>query len=69
MSKIFQITPPDGVPQAYYFYGTLAFLAGFNERWTHVILTQAERTIGATLSDEDSAAQSKQAEEGPATSS
>jgi hypothetical protein len=68
MSKIFQITPPTG-PQAYYFYGTLAFLAGFNERWTHVILTQAERTIGATLSDEDNTASSKQAEQGPATSS
>jgi hypothetical protein len=51
-SKIFQMTPPTGT-EAYYFYASLAFLAGFNERWAHVIFTGAQRTINATLGDED----------------
>src|SRR5204863_4828538 len=51
-SKIFQLSPPTALPQAYYFYGALAFLAGFNERWAQVMFTRAERTIDATLNDE-----------------
>ena len=51
-SKIFQMTPPTGT-EAYYFYASLAFLAGFNERWAHVIFTGAQRTISSTLGDED----------------
>jgi hypothetical protein len=51
-SKIFQLSPPTALPQAYYFYGALAFLAGFNERWAQVMFTRAERTIDVTV-DED----------------
>jgi len=51
-SKIFQLTPPTELPQAYYFYGTLAFLAGFNERWAQVMFSRAERTIDVSLEDD-----------------
>ncbi len=34
----------------FFFFGSLAFLAGFNERWTNVIFGQAEQTIAASLS-------------------
>jgi hypothetical protein len=33
----------------FFFYGSLAFLAGFNERWTNVIFGKAEQTIAASL--------------------
>ena len=51
-SRIFQLSPPATEPRAYYFYGTLAFLAGFNERWAQVMFTRAERTVDASLKDE-----------------
>jgi hypothetical protein len=51
-SKILQITPPTG-SQAYYFFAVLAFLAGFNERWAHVMFGQAERTVGPALGKAD----------------
>jgi hypothetical protein len=38
--------PPDG-DKAFFYYGSLAFLAGFSERWTNVMLGGAERMIGA----------------------
>jgi len=53
-SKILQITPPTG-SQAYYFYAVIAFLAGFNERWAHVMFGQAERTVAPALDKADSA--------------
>jgi hypothetical protein len=31
----------------------LAFLAGFNERWAHVMFGQAERTVGPPLGKGD----------------
>ena len=50
-SKIFALSPPTTLPQAYYFYGTFAFLAGFNERWAQVMFSHAEQTIDAGLDD------------------
>ena len=35
--------------ETFFFYGTLAFLAGFNERFTNVILGKAEQTIAPSL--------------------
>ena len=35
--------------EQFFFYGSLAFLAGFNERWTNVILGKAEQTIAGSL--------------------
>ena len=35
--------------EQFFFYGTLAFLAGFNERWTNVIFGKAEQTIAGSL--------------------
>ncbi len=35
--------------EQFFFFGSLAFLAGFNERWTNVIFGQAEKTIAASL--------------------
>jgi hypothetical protein len=51
-------TPPDE-SQAFFYYGTLAFVAGFSERWTKVILGGAERTIpiGSQADDADGEAQ------------
>jgi hypothetical protein len=40
--------------QTFFFYGSLAFLAGFNERFTNVILGKAESTIAPTLGDSKS---------------
>jgi hypothetical protein len=40
--------------EKFFYYGSLAFLAGFNERFTNVILGKAESTIGATLGDSSS---------------
>jgi hypothetical protein len=36
---------------AFFFLGTVAFLAGFNERWTNVMFGKAERSIAASLSN------------------
>ena len=37
--------------EQFFYYGSLAFLAGFNERFTNVILGKAEQTIAPTLGD------------------
>lgn len=47
-SDLVQFEPPDG-KDSFYFFTLLAFLAGFSERWTRVMLGSAERTIEATL--------------------
>jgi len=36
---------PQNPDQAFYFFALMAFLAGFSERFTHVILGQAEKTV------------------------
>lgn len=43
-SGILMTSPPDDTAPFFYF-GTLAFLAGFSERWTRVILGKAEGTL------------------------
>lgn len=48
-SGILNVDLPTPEGEAFFFLGTLAFLAGFNERWTNVILGQAEQTIAASL--------------------
>ena len=40
--------------ERFFYYGSLAFLAGFNERFTNVILGKAEQTIAPTLGDSSS---------------
>jgi hypothetical protein len=42
------LEPPS---EQFFFFGSLAFLAGFNERWTNVILGKAEQTIAGSLGD------------------
>ncbi|HEY7707812.1 MAG TPA: hypothetical protein VH968_11670 [Gaiellaceae bacterium] len=50
-SGILNIELPDSDSETFFFLGSLAFLAGFNERWTNVIFGRAEQTIAATLGD------------------
>jgi hypothetical protein len=48
-SDILKIQLPDDSTKAFFFLSTLAFLAGFNERWTKVVLGTAEKTVAASL--------------------
>lgn len=41
----------DSESEQFFYYGSLAFLAGFNERFTNVILGKAEQTIAPSLGD------------------
>jgi hypothetical protein len=50
-SGVLRIDLPEAESTAFFFFGTLAFLAGFNERWTNVLFGQAERTVAASLGD------------------
>jgi len=43
-SGVLQTAPPDG--KEFYFFTTIAFLAGFSERFTKVILDEAEAKVG-----------------------
>jgi len=47
-SGIPSIEPPRH-HQAFFFFAIVAFLAGFNERWTKVMLGDAERTLAASF--------------------
>jgi hypothetical protein len=42
----------DSDSEQFFYYGSLAFLAGFNERFTNVILGKAEQTIAPSLGDQ-----------------
>ena len=59
MSELLQIAVPDdnaatGASAAStYFLALLAFVGGFSERLTHVVLGQAEKTIAATFEHDD----------------
>jgi hypothetical protein len=53
-SEILRIQPPDDEATAFFFFAILAFLAGFNERWTKVMLGTAQKTIAASLGDSGS---------------
>jgi hypothetical protein len=50
-SGLLRTTLPDDAGTAFFFFGALAFLAGFNERWTNVLFGKAEMTIAASLDD------------------
>jgi hypothetical protein len=53
-SELLQLQRPvEG--KAYYFFTLFAFIAGFSERLTHVILGGAERTVAGTLEQADKA--------------
>jgi hypothetical protein len=45
------VVDKDPPSDQFFFFGSLAFLAGFNERWTNVILGKAEQTIAGSLGD------------------
>lgn len=53
-SKLLQLREPD-VDTAFFFFTFLAFVAGFSERLTHVVLGSAERTVAETLKQADDA--------------
>jgi hypothetical protein len=44
-----RIHPPTDQLKAFFFFAIFAFLAGFNERWTKVLLGDAERTLAASF--------------------
>jgi hypothetical protein len=48
-SGIPRMSLPTNQGEVFFFFAIVAFLAGFNERWTNVLLGQAERTIAASL--------------------
>jgi hypothetical protein len=50
-SGILRTSLPEESNKTFFFFGILAFLAGFNERWTNVLFGQAERTVAASLGD------------------
>jgi len=48
------VVDKDPPSDQFFFFGSLAFLAGFNERWTNVILGKAEQTIAGSLGEASS---------------
>lgn len=50
-SDIPRMKLPEETGTTFFFFGILAFLAGFNERWTNVLFGKAERTVAASLGD------------------
>jgi hypothetical protein len=46
--------PPDN--SAFFYFAIVAFLAGFNERWTNVLFGKAERTIAVSIGGTSSTA-------------
>lgn len=52
---LLQVELPDA-GKSFYFLTLLAFVAGFSERWMHVIVGGAERTVAATLGEADASA-------------
>jgi hypothetical protein len=53
-SELLQLQKPDE-GKAFFFFTLFAFVAGFSERLTHVILGGAERTVAGTLEQADKA--------------
>ena len=53
-SELLQLQEPDE-GKAFFFFTLFAFVAGFSERLTHVILGGAERTVAGTLEQADMA--------------
>lgn len=52
LSTLLRMELPDSDSEAFFFLGTLAFLSGFNERWTNVLFGKVEKTIAASLGGE-----------------
>ncbi|HKN46193.1 MAG TPA: hypothetical protein VJW23_19960 [Propionibacteriaceae bacterium] len=50
-SGIPNVKLPADTTTAFFFLGSVAFLAGFNERWANVMFGKAERTVAVSLSD------------------
>ncbi len=50
-SELLHTSVPSDAGTSFFFFGILAFLAGFNERWTNVLLGKAEKTLAASLGD------------------
>jgi hypothetical protein len=48
-SELLHTNVPPDPGTSFFFFGILAFLAGFNERWTNVLFGKAEKTIAASL--------------------
>jgi hypothetical protein len=59
-SGILQTKPPNDTSKALYYYGSLAFIAGFNERFTQVLSKSVEGLVPAqgTTDESDTGAQS-----------
>lgn len=55
LSTLLRMELPESDGQAFFFLGTLAFLSGFNERWTNVLFGKVEKTIAASLGGETAA--------------
>ena len=51
LSDLFQTKVPNEESTAFFFFGSVAFLAGFNERWTNVLFGKAERTVAVSMGD------------------
>ena len=47
-SKVLPITPPPGA-RAFFYFALIAFVAGFSERFAHVILGSADLTVAKAL--------------------
>ncbi|HET6657682.1 MAG TPA: hypothetical protein VFG61_07295 [Gaiellaceae bacterium] len=50
-SELLHTSVPDDPGTSFFFFGILAFLAGFNERFTNVLLGKAEKTLATSLGD------------------
>lgn len=53
-SKVLPITPPPGAT-AFFYYALIAFVAGFSERFAHVILGSADLTVAKAMSRAEAA--------------
>src|ERR687887_2188059 len=50
-SGIPQVQLPKDKATTFFFFGVVAFLSGFNERWANVLFGKAEHTIAASLGE------------------
>jgi hypothetical protein len=62
-SGILQIRLPESQSSAFFVFAVLAFLAGFNERWTNVIFGKAEHTIATALGGDSSSSRRRRDDE------
>ena len=57
-SKVLPVTPAGGTP--FFYYALIAFVAGFSERFAHVILGSADLTVAKALTGAETAEPSEQ---------